>query len=153
MRLIPDGWQIQIKTIAIILTIFGAQMNILFVIKVNNLVLIKWSYVSPIMLTTEPRVIIIFWAHSLISFKHLISVLGAKPNHMPLKKRFLIKRSNEIRHVYVRSSFRINTKECKQCIPFIISVTISRDMLIVILWCFTVLHTDWCWAPNQNLMH
>ena len=44
--------------------IFVAHMNILLIIKVNTLVLIKWSYKVPtIMLTLEPIMVIIFWAH------------------------------------------------------------------------------------------
>ena len=34
-------------------------------------VLIKWSYSLPILLTDESRIVIIFWAHNPISFKHV----------------------------------------------------------------------------------
>ena len=39
MHLVLDDWQIQIVPIAIFLIIFGACMNILFTIKVKNLLL------------------------------------------------------------------------------------------------------------------
>ena len=39
MHLVLDDWQIQIVLIAIFLIIFGACMNILFTIKVKNLLL------------------------------------------------------------------------------------------------------------------
>ena len=38
----------------------GAHMNILFSIKVKILMLIRWLYRSPIMLTAEPRMESIF---------------------------------------------------------------------------------------------
>ena len=47
MQLVRDGEQIQIETIGTFLSIFGANMNILFIIKVKILVLIKWSNRSP----------------------------------------------------------------------------------------------------------
>ena len=48
-------------------------MNILFISGVRILVLIEWSYKfrPPIMLAIEPRMSIIFWARSPISFKHM----------------------------------------------------------------------------------
>ena len=49
-----------VKAIATFLITFGAQMNILFIIKVKILVLIKWPYRSlPIMLTIESGMAII----------------------------------------------------------------------------------------------
>ena len=39
---------------------FGAHMNILFSVKEKILMLIKWSYMSPIMLTADPRTVSIF---------------------------------------------------------------------------------------------
>ena len=80
-------------------------MNILFIIKVKILVLIKPSYRSPsIMLTIEPRTVIVFWVHKSNLFKtqvFLVSILGATPNHTSLKYRCPIKNSNQIRHVYL----------------------------------------------------
>ena len=56
-----NGQQIQIEVVAIFLIIFGAHVNILLIIKVNILVLIKWSCrVSPIVLTIECKMISIF---------------------------------------------------------------------------------------------
>ena len=47
-------------------------MNILFIIKFNIFVLIKWSYsFHPTMLTIEPRMVVIFQACSPISFKRM----------------------------------------------------------------------------------
>ena len=47
-------------------------MNIVFNIKVKIHMLIKWSYRSPsIMLTIEPRMNSIVWAHSPIFFQHM----------------------------------------------------------------------------------
>ena len=67
--------------------------------------LIKFSYrFLPIMLHVEPRMVVIFWAHNPISFYTrglLASILGATPNHRPLKQRCSIKISNQIRHVYL----------------------------------------------------
>ena len=49
------------------LIIFRAHMKV--IIKVKTLVLIRWSYRSlSIMLTTEPGMVIIFWAQNPISF-------------------------------------------------------------------------------------
>ena len=46
-------------------------MIILFIIKVNIIVLIERSHRSPsIMLTIEPRAVIVFWARSPVSLKH-----------------------------------------------------------------------------------
>ena len=47
MSLAQDGKQIQIEVVVAFLIIFGAHMNILFIIKVTFLLLIKWSYCSP----------------------------------------------------------------------------------------------------------
>ena len=47
-------------------------MNTLFIIKVKILVLIKWLYRPPsIVLTLKSRIVIIFQACSLFSFKHM----------------------------------------------------------------------------------
>ena len=47
-------------------------MNILLIIKVKILVLIEGSYKSsPIMLTLEIRMVIVFWIWCPISFKHM----------------------------------------------------------------------------------
>ena len=62
----------RIEAVATFLIIFGAHMNILFIVKVNILVLIKWSYRSPqLCWLTESRMVIIFWARRPISFTHM----------------------------------------------------------------------------------
>ena len=55
------------------------------------------------MLTIEPRMVIIFWACSPISYKHifLVSVLGVTPHHIPYKSRCSNKKSNWMRVVYL----------------------------------------------------
>lgn len=54
--------QIQIVPVDIGLVVYGAHLNMLFVIKVNFSVLIKWSYntAPKLMLITEPRIVTIF---------------------------------------------------------------------------------------------
>ena len=47
MQLVQDGWQIQIMLVAIWPLSFGAHLGILFIIKVEILIDIKWSYRSP----------------------------------------------------------------------------------------------------------
>ena len=77
------------------LIIFGAHMNILFVIKAKFLVLVQWLYrSSQVMLTIEPGMDVMFWAHVF-----LVSVLKATPNHIPLKYRCPNKESNRRREV------------------------------------------------------
>ena len=74
MQWVWDNQQSQIVHVAICIRINKAHMNILFIIKVNILMLIKWSYRSPnIMLTIEPRIVSIFWACGPISFRHMMS--------------------------------------------------------------------------------
>ena len=53
---------------------FGVHMIILFNIKVNVLVLIKWSHRSkpPLVLTIEPKLLSAFWARSPIAFTHIM---------------------------------------------------------------------------------
>lgn len=43
MRLVEDGYQIQVKALVIILINFGARINVFFIIKVEVLVFIQWS--------------------------------------------------------------------------------------------------------------
>ena len=68
--------QIQIEVISTFLIIFGAHTNTIFIIQANILEFIKESY-NPtppqpqIMMTTEPRMVVLFWAQSPIFFKHL----------------------------------------------------------------------------------
>ena len=55
------------------------------------------------MFIIEPLMVIIFWARSPISFKHIsfwVSVLGATPNHIPLKYRCPNKKWSWTRVVY-----------------------------------------------------
>ena len=91
---------------AICLTNYVAHMNILFIIKVNILVLIEWSYRSPkIMLTTEPRMVSIYWAHRPICFEHMsfwCSFLDPHPTHIPLNYRCPDYCYVWVRHVYLR---------------------------------------------------
>jgi hypothetical protein len=51
------------------------------------------------MLTIEPTMDIIF--EHVVHMFCLVSVLGATPNHIPLKHKSWIKISNQIRHVYL----------------------------------------------------
>ena len=67
-------------------------MNILFIIKVKNLIPIKFvMHVSLIMLSIDPRMVSIFWARSSISLKQMCVcvffqyVLGSTPNQRTLK--------------------------------------------------------------------
>ena len=46
-RLVPDGYQIHIEAVASFLIVFGAHINIVFIIKVEISVLIQWSYRCP----------------------------------------------------------------------------------------------------------
>jgi hypothetical protein len=76
------------KTMATILMIFGACMDILLNIKVNILMLNKWSYSPPPWCWfSKPKMTIIFWACSPISLnKCLFGVHSRSPtNHIPLK--------------------------------------------------------------------
>jgi hypothetical protein len=60
-------------------------MNILLIIKVKILVLIKWSYRSPMMSTMECRMVITFGAHTRISSEFVLfsyPFLGATPYHV-----------------------------------------------------------------------
>ena len=76
------------------LKFFGAHVYILFIIRVKILVLIQWSLnghkgppATLIILTIEPRIVILFWARNPIYFEHVFSVadLGATHNHIPLE--------------------------------------------------------------------
>ena len=81
-------------------------MNILFIINVKILVLNKWSYRSPQLCKLLSLEWLSYFEHvnpiSSIYISFLVSVLGATPNHIPLKYRCLIKISYRIRHVYHR---------------------------------------------------
>ena len=54
-----------------------SSRDTLFILKVKILMLIKWSYstlpLPHIILTIEPQMVIIFWAHTLFSFRHVYS--------------------------------------------------------------------------------
>ena len=100
-----DHLQIQITPVVVRLTIFGAHMNILFIIKVKILVLIKWSYRSPQsrwLLSLEQLAYILstkcnlFW-----TYVFLLSVLRPTSNHIPLKYRCPDYWYVGIRHVYL----------------------------------------------------
>ena len=47
MQLVQGDWQLQILVVVIFLINFGAQINILFIIRVRTLELIQWLYKSP----------------------------------------------------------------------------------------------------------
>ena len=87
---------------------FDNHMNILFIVKMEILVLVEGPYKScPIMLTMDPLLLSVerlsISEHANESLKNthvfLASILGATPNHMPLKYRSPIKKSNPIGHV------------------------------------------------------
>jgi hypothetical protein len=78
----------QIKAVATFLTIFRAHINISFILKVKILVLIKRSYRSPQLHWLMNVVWLSYFKHvvqSLLNTFLLISILGATPNHIPLK--------------------------------------------------------------------
>ena len=81
----------------------GLKLVFLFIIKV----VIKWSCRSlAIVLSIEPRMVIIIWTcNSIIINSHvsLVFVLGAIPNCIPLKYRCPIKISSWIRQIYLVS--------------------------------------------------
>ena len=90
-------------------------MYILFIVKVNILELIKWSYRSlAIMLTIEPKMVKIFWARSPISFKHvfLVLILTSTPNRTPPKDRWLTKKSNQVMPAYLNNVVSLS-KSCE----------------------------------------
>lgn len=85
--------------------IYGPHMNIFFIVKVKVLMLVKWSYMFlHIMLTIEFRIISMFWARSLISFKHTYfwcPFLKSTPHHMPLGLRCFEYSHVGSRHIYL----------------------------------------------------
>ena len=96
-----DGYQIQIEATTTFLIIFGYCKIILIIIKVRILVLDKWSYITPqIMSTTDLRMLIKFWVFSQIQ---CFLALGFRDtlNRKPLKYRCLIEISNWTRHTYL----------------------------------------------------
>ena len=79
-------------------------MNILFNIKVNIFVFIKWPYKSSLyMLIIQPRMVRIFWALYSISFLSNMSfwlfVHRSTPSHIPLKCRYVVYCYVRFRHV------------------------------------------------------
>jgi len=78
----------------------GTYMNVLFIIKVKTLVLIRQF---PYLLSTiRPRIINIFQAQTTISFEHMPPLYPFLEPHLITHHsnyKFLIKRSNRIRHV------------------------------------------------------
>jgi hypothetical protein len=63
--------KIQIKAIATSLMIFDTQMNIFFIIKVKKFIFIKWSHRSSESCRLWPRMTLISWARSPVSFRHI----------------------------------------------------------------------------------
>ena len=91
------------------LIIFGACLNILFIIEVN--ILLLNDHIDPsIMLTIEPRMVGNFWALSLVSFKHdfLVSILRSTPHCAPLKYMCSFRMSNWIRPAYLSHYLGLN---------------------------------------------
>ena len=61
MQLVQDDLEIQIMHVTICLIIFGAHMKSLSIIKVKILLIIKWSYRSPLIMSTiVPQMISVF---------------------------------------------------------------------------------------------
>ena len=80
----------------------GAQINIFFIIRVEILVLIKWSSYPPHTLTIASRmVVIVFWNHNPISLKHMclwyVFLKARLTTYYSNKGVQLITISNEIR--------------------------------------------------------
>ena len=102
---ISTRWlQSQIEAVATVLIIFGAHMRSLLIIKVDMFVFIAWSYGFPrMMLTIEFRMVYVYRIHSSISFEHVslwcTLIFGVTPYHIPLKYRYPIKMSNQIKQV------------------------------------------------------
>ena len=82
-------------------------MTILFIIKVKILMFIEWSFSPlplPIILTIGSKRVTIIWACNPISCEDmslLVSILGATPNHIPLKWKCPNKKNNWIHVVYL----------------------------------------------------
>jgi hypothetical protein len=66
MQLTQGGHQIQLEALAPFLMVFETHMNILLIIKKSKLMVIKWSYRSPLpppqetILTSESRMLAYF---------------------------------------------------------------------------------------------
>ena len=75
--------------------IFGASMNnILFIIKVKILMFIEWPYRSPRLCWVLSLEWLLYFEHVIQSIGNTclnVSILGATPNHIPLKYRCLIR--------------------------------------------------------------
>ena len=87
---------------------FARNFWSLLIIKVDILVLITWSSKSLlIVFTIQSRTIITFWAvvQSLIKTRLSGIHFGATTNHISLKYRCLIKKINQIRIVYLVTSW------------------------------------------------
>ena len=97
--LVRDDCSIQNEALAISIIVFGAHISILFMVKVNFLFLIKWSYRFPQLcwllnlgwLTLVEHVV-----QSLLNTCLLVSILRSTPHHTPLKHRCPINRSIRI---------------------------------------------------------
>ena len=94
---------VSIEAIATFLVIFGACMNISFIIELEILMLIKWVYKFPQLCSLYWDLINMFQACSPLSFaeRHvlLVSVLEFTLNHTPLKYTCMIKTTYWFRHV------------------------------------------------------
>jgi len=81
-------------------------VELVWIIKVNILMLIKWSHIPTpaITLNLKFRGVVIIWACNPIYYEHIFFMVinfGAIPNHIPLKYRCLIKKNDCIMHVYL----------------------------------------------------
>lgn len=85
LRSVRDDRQIQIVHVAISLVLFEARSNILFINKVNILVLATWLYRPKIVLSIEPNVDNILWARNPMLFALFFfgcPFLDPPPNHI-----------------------------------------------------------------------
>ena len=103
-QLARDCSQFQIVSVAMSLIIYGAHMNVLFIIKVKLPELINSSYRSPQLCwlwSLEWLANVEYWVQSHLYTCFIVFVLSSKPNHTTLKYRFLIKKSNRVRFAHL----------------------------------------------------
>ena len=58
--------------VGFVLVIFGVHMNMSFIFKVKILMLIEWSYKSPLIILTIELMIFILWVCIPISLEHVL---------------------------------------------------------------------------------
>ena len=80
----------------------------------------KWRILSslngspPIILTIEPRMVIIFWAYNPVSFKHIsfwYKHISWSHTWQHIKYRRLIKINNQIKHVYLTMTLNLKVTD------------------------------------------